>query len=123
MSVDCLGPKDGYDGWWNAWPGGPAWAACYATHATAALMYGPAQLGFYALGITVVQPASILSRLGLDNGVVLYVAHHGAGGGTARVRGTIFGVLLCLGLYPGDRLFLASFENVLGGAFRREPVP
>ncbi len=61
----------------------------YATHASVAWMYGPAQLGFYALSITVVQVASILSQLGMDNGVVRYVAHHGAGGDTARVRGTI----------------------------------
>ncbi|MDQ3863737.1 MAG: polysaccharide biosynthesis C-terminal domain-containing protein, partial [Actinomycetota bacterium] len=44
----------------------------YATHASVAWMYGPAQLGFYALGITVVQVASILSQLGLDNSVVRY---------------------------------------------------
>jgi 2-methylcitrate dehydratase PrpD len=30
----------------------------YATHASVAWMHGPAQLGFYALGITVVQVAS-----------------------------------------------------------------
>src|SRR5215212_9487201 len=65
----------------------------YATHAAVAWMYGPAQLGFYAVGITVVQVASILSQLGLDNGVVRYVAHHGAGGDTARVRGTILQAL------------------------------
>src|SRR3954452_2620273 len=45
----------------------------YATHVSVAWMYGPAQLGFYALGITVVQVASILSKLGMDNGVVRYV--------------------------------------------------
>ena len=61
----------------------------YATHAAVAWMHGPAQLGFYALGITLVQVANILSQLGLDNGVVRYVAHHGAGGDTARIRGTI----------------------------------
>src|SRR5215207_8911317 len=61
----------------------------YATHAALAWMHGPAQLGFYALGITLVQASNVLSQLGLDNGVVRYVAHHGAGGDTARVRGTI----------------------------------
>jgi hypothetical protein len=58
----------------------------YATHASVAWMYGPAQLGCYALGITVVQVAGILSQLGLDNGVVRYVAHHGAG---ATPRGCV----------------------------------
>jgi len=61
----------------------------YATHASVAWMYGPAQLGFYALGITVVQVASILSQLGL---------------------------------YPSDRLFLASFAGALKNALGREPV-
>jgi len=61
----------------------------YVTHVAVAWMYGPAQLGFHAVGITVVQVASILSQLGLDNGVVRYVAQHGARGDTARVRGTI----------------------------------
>jgi O-antigen/teichoic acid export membrane protein len=63
--------------------------AGYATHVAVAWMHGPAQLGFYALGITLVQVANILSQLGLDNGVVRYVAHYGAGGDTARVRGII----------------------------------
>jgi O-antigen/teichoic acid export membrane protein len=52
----------------------------YATHVAVAWMHGQVQLGFYALGITLVRAANVLSRLGLDNGVV---------GDTARVRGTI----------------------------------
>jgi O-antigen/teichoic acid export membrane protein len=52
----------------------------YATHLAVAWMHGQVQLGFYALGITLVRAANVLSRLGLDNGVV---------GDTARVRGTI----------------------------------
>jgi O-antigen/teichoic acid export membrane protein len=95
----------------------------YATHASAAWMYGPAQLGFYALGITVVQVASILSQLGMDNGVVRYVAHHGAGGDTARVRGTILqslGVTLALSLTLSVLLFAgagALAESVFGKPF------
>ena len=61
----------------------------YATHAAVAWMHGQVQLGFYALGITLVRAANVLSQLGLDNGVVRYVAHYGIGGDTARVRGTI----------------------------------
>ena len=95
----------------------------YATHASVAWMYGPAQLGFYALGITVVQVASILSQLGMDNGVVRYVAHHGAGGDTARVRGTILqslAVTLALSLALSVALFAgAGFlaEGVFGKPF------
>jgi O-antigen/teichoic acid export membrane protein len=95
----------------------------YATHAAVAWMYGPAQLGFYAVGITVVQVASILSQLGLDNGVVRYVAHHGAGGDTARVRGTILqalAVTLALSLALSVLLFAgAGFlaEEVFGKPF------
>lgn len=61
----------------------------YATAAAIAKMHGKAQLGFYALGIVVLQVANILSQFGLDNGVVRYVAHYRAEGDTARVRGTI----------------------------------
>ncbi|HEY6580494.1 MAG TPA: oligosaccharide flippase family protein [Rubrobacter sp.] len=95
----------------------------YATHASVAWMYGPAQLGFYALGITVVQVASILSQLGMDNGVVRYVAHHGAGGDTARVRGTILqslAVTLALSLTLSVLLFAGAgylAESVFGKPF------
>jgi O-antigen/teichoic acid export membrane protein len=95
----------------------------YATHASVAWMYGPAQLGFYALGITVVQVASILSQLGMDNGVVRYVAHHGAGGDTARVRGTILqslAVTLALSLGLSVLLFAGAgylAEGVFGKPF------
>jgi O-antigen/teichoic acid export membrane protein len=33
-----------------------------------------------------------------------------------------FGMLVCLGLYPSDRLFLASFANALGDFFERRPA-
>lgn len=65
----------------------------YATRVALARMHGPAQLGFYVLGITVVQVAVILAQFGMDNGVVRFVAHHGARRDAARVRGTIFGTL------------------------------
>jgi O-antigen/teichoic acid export membrane protein len=61
----------------------------YATRVAVAWMHGQVQLGFYALGITLVRAANVFSQLGLDNGVVRYVAHYGTGGDTARVRGTI----------------------------------
>jgi len=46
-----------------------------------------AQLGFYAIGVTVVQLANVLSQFGMDNGVVRYVAHYRAEGDHTRVRG------------------------------------
>jgi hypothetical protein len=33
-----------------------------------------------------------------------------------------FGVLVSLGLYPSDRMLLASFADALKGACRREPA-
>ena len=95
----------------------------YATHVAIAWMHGPAQLGFYALGITVVQVASILSQLGMDNAVVRYVAHHGAGGDTARIRGTILQSLaftLALSLALSVLLFAGAgylAEDVFGKPF------
>src|SRR3712207_9363494 len=74
-------------------------------------MLGPAQLGFYALGITLVQAANVLSQLGLDNGVVRYVAHYSTGGDTARVRGTIvqsLAVTFALSVALSSLLFLGA---------------
>jgi O-antigen/teichoic acid export membrane protein len=95
----------------------------YATHAALAWMHGPAQLGFYALGITLVQASNVLSQLGLDNGVVRYVAHHGSGGDTARVRGTILqalAVTLAFSVALSVLLFLGAntlAEEVFGKPF------
>ena len=83
----------------------------YATHVAVAWMHGPAQLGFYALGITLVQAANVLSQLGLDNGVVRYVAHYSTGGDTARVRGTIvqaLAVTFALSVGLSTLLFLGA---------------
>ena len=66
----------------------------YATQVAMARLYGPAQLGFYVLGITLVQIISVLSQFGMDNGVVRYVAHYDAEGDARRVRGTILQALL-----------------------------
>src|ERR671911_482968 len=61
----------------------------YATQVALAWMYGPTQLGFYVLGMTLVQITNVLSQFGMDNGVVRYVAHYQAEGDARRVRGTI----------------------------------
>jgi O-antigen/teichoic acid export membrane protein len=67
----------------------------YITQIALAWMYGPAQFGAYALGITLVQMANILAQLGIDNGVVRYVAHYRTQRDGSRVRGTI---LVALGV-------------------------
>lgn len=77
----------------------------YATQIALAWMYGPAQLGLYALGLTLVQMSNILSQFGMDNGVVRFVAYHQAEGDVPRVRGTI---LLSLGATFAASVALAA---------------
>lgn len=67
----------------------------YATQVALARFYGAAQLGFYLLGVTVVQLALALSQFGMDHSVVRYVARYRAEGDASRTRGTI---LLALGV-------------------------
>ncbi len=90
----------------------------YLTHVAIAQMHGAAQLGFYALGMAVVQVANILSQFGMDNGVVRYVAHHGAAGDLARVRGTI---LQALGVTFGISVVLSG-GLFFGAGFLAETV-
>lgn len=83
----------------------------YATAAAIAKMHGKAQLGFYALGIVVLQVANILSQFGMDNGVVRYVAHYRSEDDTARVRGTILqavGVTFGLSLVLSGIIFFGA---------------
>jgi O-antigen/teichoic acid export membrane protein len=61
----------------------------YMTQVMIARLFGPAAFGFYSLGVAAVNGAQILSRFGMENGVVRYVAHHRAREDEARVRGTI----------------------------------
>ena len=95
----------------------------YATQVALARFFGPAQLGFYAIGVTMVQLANVLSQFGMDNGVVRYVAHYRAEGDQARVRGT---VLLVLGVTFGLSVALSGLlfagagvlaEDVFGKPF------
>ena len=65
----------------------------YATQVALAWLYGPVQLGFYVLGVTLVQITNILSQFGMDNGVVRYVAHYQAEGDARRMRGTVLQAL------------------------------
>ena len=102
----------------------------YATQVSMAWMYGPAQLGFYVLGITLVQIANLLSQLGMDNGVVRYVAHYDAEGDVRRLRGTIiqalwvpfalgvaFSVLMFVGAGFLARVFNEPFLETVFRAF------
>ncbi|CAN5645563.1 flippase [soil metagenome] len=61
----------------------------YATQVALARMYGPANLGFYVLGFTIVQVASIFSQFGMNYGVLRYVARYRVENDISRMRGTI----------------------------------
>jgi O-antigen/teichoic acid export membrane protein len=95
----------------------------YATQVALARFFGPAQLGFYAIGVTMVQLANILSQFGMDNGVVRYVAHYRAEGDHARVRGTVLlvlGVAFALSVVLSVLLFAGAgllAEGVFGKPF------
>ncbi len=103
----------------------------YATQVALARMFGSAQLGFYVLGLTLIQIANLLSQLGMDNGVVRYVAHYDAEGDTRRVRGTIVlallvtfalsvvlsGVLFFGAGFLAEKVFDKPFMETVFGAF------
>nr|MDQ5813365.1 oligosaccharide flippase family protein [Actinomycetota bacterium] len=103
----------------------------YATQVALAWMYGPVQLGFYVLGVTLVQITNILSQFGMDNGVVRYVAHYQAEGDTRRVRGiviqalwvtfalsVVLSILLFLGAgFLAERIFDKPFLETMIRAF------
>jgi O-antigen/teichoic acid export membrane protein len=103
----------------------------YATQVALAWMYGPVQLGFYVLGVTLVQITNILSQFGMDNGVVRYVAHYQAEGDARRMRGTVLqalavtfvlsvvlSILLFLGAgFLAERVFDKGFLETMIRAF------
>ncbi|MEW6638195.1 MAG: oligosaccharide flippase family protein, partial [Actinomycetota bacterium] len=61
----------------------------YLAQVMIARSFGPAAYGFYSLGVAAANGAQILSRFGMENGVVRYVAHYRARDDVRRVRGTI----------------------------------
>ena len=74
-------------------------------------MYGPTQLGFYALGITIVGFVNILAQFGMHNTVVRYVARYQAERDASRVRGVILltlGVTFALSLTLSILMFLGA---------------
>lgn len=71
----------------------------YLSLVAIAQLFGATVQGFYTTGVAVVNGLQILSRFGLENGVVRYVAHYRAQGDEARVRGTILqSILVALGI-------------------------
>jgi len=66
----------------------------YVAQVAVARLLGAQFYGFYTLGVAVVNGVHILSRFGMENGVVRYVAHYREHGDDARVRGTIVQALL-----------------------------
>jgi O-antigen/teichoic acid export membrane protein len=103
----------------------------YVTQVALAWLYGPVQLGFYVLGVTLVQITNILSQFGMDNGVVRYVAHYQAEGDARRMRGTVLqalavtfvlsvvlSILLFLGAgFLAERVFDKGFLDTMIRAF------
>ncbi len=76
-----------------------------------ARLFGPTAQGFYQAGVAILNGAQILSRFGLENGVVRYVAHYRAQGDTARVKGTIIqaiSITLALSLLIAAVMFFGA---------------
>lgn len=71
----------------------------YLSLVVIAQLFGATVQGFYTTGVAVVNGLQILSRFGLENGVVRYVAHYRARNDEARVRGAIVqSILVALGI-------------------------
>jgi O-antigen/teichoic acid export membrane protein len=66
----------------------------FLTQAAISRLFGVEAFGFYTSGVAAVNLGQIISRFGMENGVVRYVAHHRARGDTSRVRGTIIQSIL-----------------------------
>lgn len=65
----------------------------YAIQVAIAQMYGPALLGFYVLGLSLVNLGNVLAMFGMNDGAVRYVSLYRAEGDVPRMRGTILTVL------------------------------
>jgi len=87
-----------------------------------ARLFGPTAQGFYQAGVAILNGAQILSRFGMENGVVRYVAHYRAQEDTARVKGTIIqaiAITFVLSMIISAVMFLgASLEVVQNWEFR-----
>jgi O-antigen/teichoic acid export membrane protein len=66
----------------------------FATQPVLARLLGAKFYGFYAAGVALINGLQIVSRFGMENGVVRYVAQYREHEDDARVRGTIIMALL-----------------------------
>jgi O-antigen/teichoic acid export membrane protein len=66
----------------------------YGTQVAIARLLGAQFYGFYTAGVALINGLQILSRFGMENGVVRYVAHYREHQDASRVRGTIVMALL-----------------------------
>jgi O-antigen/teichoic acid export membrane protein len=66
----------------------------YVTQVVIARLLGAQFYGFYTAGVALINGLQILSRFGMENGVVRYVAHYREHEDASRVRGTIVMALL-----------------------------
>jgi O-antigen/teichoic acid export membrane protein len=66
----------------------------FATQPVLARLLGLKFYGFYSAGVALINGLQIVSRFGMENGVVRYVAHYREHEDEARVRGTIIMALL-----------------------------
>ena len=66
----------------------------FGTQPVLARLLGAQYYGFYTAGVALINGLQILSRFGMENGVVRYVAHYREHEDEARVRGTIVMALL-----------------------------
>lgn len=83
----------------------------YLAQIAVARLFGITAQGFFYAGLAVVNGAQVISRFGLENGVVRYVAHYRTHDDTARVKGTIIlsiGVALAISLVISAGMFFAA---------------
>ena len=83
-----------------------------------ALLFGPTAQGFFRTGVAILNGAQIVSRFGMENGVVRYVAHYRAQEDTARVKGTIIqaiAITFVLSMVIAAVMFLGSSLEIVQG--------
>ena len=95
----------------------------YLTQILIARLFGPASYGFYTAGVAALNLAQIVSRFGMENGVVRYVAHYRARGDASRVRGTIIqavAVACLVSLLLSAAMFFGA--GFMAGWYYKEPT-
>ncbi|MEW5803129.1 MAG: oligosaccharide flippase family protein [bacterium] len=72
---------------------------------------GPSDIGLYFLGITICEVLTLVSIMGLPNGITRYVAIYNERNDIQRMKGTVLGAALCsllVSLLSGALLFLSA---------------